>query len=111
MDNRFQNHSSADTPQPGESWKLRSESERLQIVSDCIRQYEGAEDFVVVRADPGGQVVLRIERSIPANERGTFLLDLEDMLKQTLDPGLHVWCEPTSDKSKLRKLRGVVIRA
>ena len=53
---------------------------------------------------------MKIERIIPANERGLLLLDLEEKLKIEIDKGITVWCEPVGDKSKLRKLRGIEIK-
>ena len=47
---------------------------------------------------------------MPANERGLFLLELEEKLKLAVDQGITVWCEPVGDKSKLRNLRGVEIK-
>ena len=65
------------------------------------------EEFEVTSAPENGQIVLRIEKNIPANERGLFLLELEESLKSTVDKGITVWCEPVGDKSKLRNLRGI----
>jgi hypothetical protein len=56
-------------------------------------------------------VTLRIEENIPANERGLFLITLEEKLKKLVDIGLTIWLEPVGDKSKLRNLRGVQIKA
>ncbi len=66
-------------------------------------------DFEVIKAPDSGQIVLKIERIIPANKRGLLLLELEEMLKSVVDEGITIWCEPVGDKSKLRKLRGVEI--
>ena len=65
-------------------------------------------DFEVVKAPDNGQILLRIEKIIPANVRGLLLLELEEKLK-LIDNGITLWCEPVGDKSKLRKLRGVEI--
>ena len=64
-------------------------------------------EFEVIAAHLNGQIVLKIERAIPANERGLFLLKLEENLKSSVDRGITVWCEPVGDKSKLRNLRGI----
>ena len=39
-----------------------------------------------------------------------MLLDLEEKLKNEIDLGITVWCEPVGDKSKLRNLRGIKIK-
>ena len=54
-----------------------------------------------------GQIILRVQKSIPSNIRGILLLDLEDRIKKNIDKGLTVWLEPVGDKSKLRNLRGI----
>jgi len=51
-----------------------------------------------------------IERSISASIRGTMLLDLEQVLKNSIDKGITVWLVPVGDKSKLRNLRGIQIK-
>ena len=38
-----------------------------------------------------------------------LLLDIEEILKKTVDEGITVWLEAVGDKSKLRKLRGIEI--
>ena len=35
---------------------------------------------------------------------------LEEKLKKEIDEGLTIWLEPVGDKSKLRNLRGIVIK-
>ena len=97
----------ADTPLPGEAWKNLSEGKRRQSVSDIIYKYDQYEDLEVQSAAADGRVVLRTEKIIPANERGLYYLKLEGILKQKVDVGISVWCEPVGDKSKLRALRGV----
>ena len=58
-----------------------------------------------------GQIVIKINKSIPSNERGLFLLELEEKIKYNIDRGITIWCEPVGDKSALRKLRGVKIKS
>jgi hypothetical protein len=65
----------------------------------------------VTEATDEGHVTLRIEENIPSNERGLFLMTLEEKLKKLVDIGLTIWLEPVGDKSKLRNLRGVQIKA
>ena len=65
----------------------------------------------VIEAPDNGQIVLKIENTIPANVRGIMLLELEEKLKSVLDKGISLWLEPVGDKSKLRKLRGIQINS
>lgn len=111
MKNSFKNYADIDTVQPSDTWKNISSVERLKLVSNQLQKFEGAESFKVVQADENGQIVIAIEKNIPANKRGLYLLKLEQTLKDNIDQGLHLWCEPVGDKSVLRKLRGVVIKS
>jgi len=110
MNKPLKENACADTVKTGEKWKSASEPERMELVLKELGNFKGAETFKVVKADAGGQIVISIEKGIPANERGLYLLELEQTLKNNLDQGLHLWCEPVGDKSKLRKLRGVKIK-
>ena len=40
-----------------------------------------------------------------------MLLDFEEELKKSIDQGITIWLEPVGDKSKLRNLRGITIKA
>lgn len=109
MNKNFKNYANVDTVQPGEAWKSMNEDERKTLVNQQLQVFEGAESFKVIKSDANGQVVIAIEDNIPANVRGLYLLKLERHLKENIERGLHLWCEPVGDKSVLRKLRGVVI--
>ena len=95
------NFSQSKTPQTNESWKKISEKERIEILY---------KDLEVIKAPENGQVIVKIEKIMPANKRGILLLELEEKLKLVLDQGITIWCEPVGDKSKLRGLRGVEIK-
>ena len=105
------NFSSIKTPITSQDWRKKSEENRINIVSEELKKNSLYKDFEVIKAPDNGQIVLKIERIIPANERGLLLLELEGMLKSVVDKGITVWCEPVGDKSKLRQLRGVKIKA
>jgi Tfp pilus assembly protein PilZ len=104
------NFSNSITPTTGQDWKKQSEESRIKLLSKQLKKNILYEGFDVVKAPDNGQIVLKIKRIIPANERGILLLDLEEMLKSVVDRGITVWCEPVGDKSKLRQLRGVKIK-
>ena len=105
------NFSSVKTPITSQDWIKKSEENRINIVSEELKKNSLYKDFEVIKAPDNGQIVLKIERIIPTNERGLLLLELEGMLKSVVDKGITVWCEPVGDKSKLRQLRGVKIKA
>ncbi len=100
----------AETPKPKNSWIELNENERIKLVEKCLYINESYKDFLVISALDDGQVILKIETSIPASKRGILLLDCEDNLKKTIDRGITIWLEPVGDKSKLRNLRGVEIK-
>ena len=102
------NFSSAKTPVTSQDWRKKSEKNRIDIVSEELKKNSLYKDFEVIKAADDGQIILKIERIIPANQRGLLLLELEEKLK-LIDEGITIWCEPVGDKSKLRKLRGVEI--
>ena len=103
------NFSGAKTPITSKDWRKKSEKNRIDIVSEELKKNSLYKDFEVIKAADDGQIILKIERIIPANQRGLLLLELEKKLK-LIDEGVTIWCEPVGDKSKLRKLRGVEIR-
>ncbi len=104
------NFSKSKTPQTDQDWVNKPEKERIEIISKELEKDIIYKDIEVTKALDNGQVVLRIEQIIPANERGLFLLELEEQLKLTINQGITIWCEPVGDKSKLRNLRGVKIK-
>ena len=103
----FKNFSKDITPQPSSKWTGMIENKRIELINAELRKSELYKDFEVTKAPENGQVEIKIERIIAANQRGMLLLDLEEMLKEKIDKGITVWCHPVKDKSKLRNLRGV----
>ena len=99
----------ADTPTPQNSWKELNENERIKKLKNLSKD-NSYKDFSVINAFEDGQVILKIENSIPADIRGSLLLDCEESLKKNIDRGITIWLEPVGDKSKLRNLRGVEIK-
>ena len=102
------NFTSVATPTTSKDWVVKSEKDRIEMILKELKKNILYKDFEVVKAPDNGQILLRIEKIIPANVRGLLLLELEEKLK-LIDNGITLWCEPVGDKSKLRKLRGVEI--
>ena len=100
-------NSLAESPKATLKWKKKSEKERIKLINDKLITNPLYETFEVVKADENAQVILRIEKSIPASKRGVMLLELEEMLKNLIDKSITIWLEPIGDKSKLRNLRGI----
>ena len=104
-------YAKVDTPKTSSSWLKVSESERIKLIRNEFQKNDIYKNFEPIKAPDNGQIVIKIENGIPASERGPLLLDLEQKLKLSIDKGITVWCEPIGDKSKLRSLRGVKIKA
>ena len=95
------------TPVTNDEWKKKSIKKRIELISKELKKDNTYDGFEVIDAPDNGQIVLKIERNIPVNERGLLLLKLEERLKFVIDTGITVWLEPVGDKSKLRQLRGI----
>lgn len=101
---------SVDTPTPKDNWLTLSDSRRLALINaEVAKKYQ--EYIDVIAANDNGYITIHLKVSLSTKERGGLLLDLEQSLKEEVDESLTVWLEPQSDKSKLRKLRGVIIKS
>lgn len=100
----------APSPVSSEEWKNKTEKDRITMVYEQIKLNSLYEGFEVVSADDNAHITLKIERSIPSNERGVLLLDLESSLKTSIEKAITIWLEPVGDKSKLRNLRGITFK-
>ena len=70
------------TPITSEKWRSDNELNRIELLSKELKKNNIYKDFEVVSAPSNGQIVLKIEKTIPANERGLLLLNLEENLSQ-----------------------------
>ena len=100
----------ADTPSTKVSWKEITEHERLILISRILTEDERYSIISISTAADNGQVLITLNNSLAASERGTLLLDFERNLKDKIDRGINVWCEPIGDKNSLRNLRGIQIK-
>ena len=69
---------------PTNNWTLFTPEERVEKVQAYIDKKSVYADIKVTVADKNGHVVVRIDHSIPANERGLFLLEMERWLSLSL---------------------------
>ena len=106
-------YANTDTPTPGHAWRQLSNDERLALVNNAVgAKMDSFKKFlVIVETKLDGQVIIKLLESMPPNERGTLLLDIEAFLKESIDPGLVVWLEPFGDRNSLRNLRGIEVRS
>lgn len=99
-----------DTVGVTEEWVKATQEERAQRVADAVDGFGHSYDIAVVSVPTSGQIVLRITTNIEPAVRGIFLLQLEEFIKREVDEGVSIWLEPVGDRSKLRKLRGVIVK-
>ena len=108
--NTFKNFSNTPTITVGKEWSLLDNDLKIEQITLQINEFNKNKlNIKVVSADSKGQVIIALHENMPAKERGIFLLDLENFLKENIDSGINIWCEPIGDKNKLRKLRGIEI--
>lgn len=99
------------TYQVAGTWMDISEDQRIERIKAFLVSDAMYEHIEVCNAQDNGHITLRIEKNMPANVRGIFLLELEERLKNEFDMGVTVWLQPVGDKSKLRQLRGVEVKS
>ena len=106
-------YANTNTPTPGQAWCQLSDDERQALVNvtRTAKMASLKKILVAVEAKLDGQVIIKLLEPVPAGTRGTLLLDLEAFLKESIDPGLVVWLEPLGDRSSLRNLRGIEVKA
>ena len=102
-----------DTPTPAVKWITSSNAERIKRVEDALgmQELEFLKVVQILSANSDGQIIVQFREPLPADKRGTFLLNLECVLKQSIDPGLVVWLAALGDKSALRNLRGIEVKS
>ena len=103
----FKNYASVKTPTTSAFWKKLSNDQRSDLIYKELKNNSHLSEFEIFKTLDDGQVIFRVQNSIPSNKRALILLDLEEQLKKNIDEGLTVWFEPVGDKSKLRNLRGI----
>lgn len=103
----------ANSETPGNAWCQLSNDERQVLVNNVVgaKMASLSKILVITETKLDGQVIVSLLEPIPADKRGTLLLDLEAFLKESIDPALVVWLEPLGDRSSLRNLRGIEVKA
>jgi len=107
----MKNFADSETLVATKSWSGFSKEHRLVLLKEALSLDDRFSGISISRALADGSVYVNLEITLAPNKRGTVLLDFEEMLKERVDIGLTVWCEPLGDKSTLRNLRGIEIRA
>lgn len=100
-----------DSPVAGDAWIAKSADERLQSVARTLENNEKFSSLNPTEAREDGQVFVALMVPLAAGERGVLLRSAEAHLKDALDQGITLWCEPLGDKNSLRNLRGIQVRS
>ena len=98
-----------DSPSTSALWINMSRDKRILLLEDSINLFSPETDVSVIEAHENGQVSIVINSKIDINNRGAFLLNLEENLKNSIDIGINIWHEAIGDKSSLRNLRGIEV--
>jgi hypothetical protein len=100
------------SPVVSAKWDQQSELERISELKNVVDRSGGqfSEALEVIGAKKDGQVVVRMLKTCGPAERGTLLLDLEELFKKSVDQGITVWGEALGDKNSLRNLRGIEVK-
>jgi hypothetical protein len=111
--NHLKHFANVNTPFPGPNWVALNEQERLALVLQKLqsspKQFLAKVRIIQARLD--GQIIMLLNQTMSASQRGPFLLDLEEYLKLAIDDALNVWLEPLGDRNSLRNLRGIEVKA
>ena len=102
-------YANIDSPSTGLSWMHMNHEKRISLLEGSIKLFSPETDIKVIDANENGQVSIFINSSIEINNRGKFLLNLEEHLKNTIDIGINIWHEAIGDKNSLRNLRGIEV--
>ena len=107
----IKHYADVETPIPGAAWAALDERQRVDQVLGKLEaspaQFLSQIQVITAKAD--GQVIVLMRQSLPANQRGPLLLDLEEYIKVNIDEALAVWLEPMGDRNSLRNLRGIEV--
>lgn len=91
------------------NWQNLDQDSRISTVIEALEGSRFSQMFTVSRALESGAVYVTALRPLGPNIRGSTLLDLEAYLKERVEKGISLWCEPIGDRNSLRNLRGVQI--
>lgn len=101
------------TLSPSESWSNLRDDERIGVIRKALTEQPGGlgANLVITSTKEDGQVIVSFKEPLGAAIRGSILLDLEQYLKDRIDPGLTVWLETLGDRNSLRNLRGIEVKS
>lgn len=100
---------SSETDSVSPEWRKLDQESRISKIVALLDNTEFRDSFAVSRATDSGAVYVTMIQPLGPSNRGSKLLDLEEFLKEKVDRGINIWCEPIGDRNSLRNLRGVQI--
>jgi hypothetical protein len=93
------------------TYKVKTLSNTPEVIKIALVQNHIGHVYAkVISCDDDCKVILKLTKELSASLRGQILLDIEDYLKENLDPGITVWLAPLGDRNSLRHLRGMVMK-
>jgi hypothetical protein len=106
-------YATAVTPTPGSAWLNMTDEQRLDTVKKTLAasSLDSKNLLEVTAAKRDGQVIVNFLEPVGPDRRGMTLLDLEEYFKGSVDNSITVWLEPLGDRSSLRNLRGIEVKA
>jgi hypothetical protein len=99
-----------ESPEVSQKWLDKDEKQRISIIEELLEENLKFSSIKIFTCADNGHVEICLPESIKVGKRGLYLLDFEEFLKNRVEKGLTVWCEPLGDKNSLRKLRGIQIK-
>lgn len=106
-------YATAVTPTPGAAWLDMTDEQRLDAAKKALAasSLDTRNLLEVTAAKCDGQVIVQFLEPLGPDRRGMALLDLEEYFKGAIDEAVTVWLEPLGDRSSLRNLRGIEVKA
>ena len=104
-------YSNIPTPFPSLEWPRLTNNQRLNFVQNVLIQSTSSTVLLATSAKADGQIILKFLEPVGVEKRGTLLLDMEELFKKEIDPGLTVWLESLGDRNSLRNLRGIEVKS
>ena len=102
-------YAASETDSASPEWRKLDQESRISKIEAVLENTEFNDSFAVSRATESGAVYVTMTQPLGPSDRGAKLLDLEEFLKEKIDRGISIWCEPIGDRNSLRNLRGVQI--
>jgi len=88
-----------------ENWKALDQTEKENRIRAALVQHPAGRGVELVRMESQKRVVVGFLEELGGREKQSRLFQLEDFLKNRLEPTLQIYVEPKVDLNKLRRLK------